>query len=361
MALGSVLVNNGNLLQGGFPAVERVALIIGEGATGVGEFKALSATSDLDVELGIDDSEIKTNVKTAQLNGGAQWFAYVSPQANGYDFAAVLGDAMTAGIDPEFVGLCTPATTKEELEAAYTLAEGYRASHARRFSVWIATPGINPATQTWSDYLAAQAAITSGVAAERIAAVPQLHGNDLGAVLGRLCDHSVSIADSPMRVITGPVLGLGDIPLDSDGVALDHAHRVALDVSRLSVSQTYRSYPGVYWADGMLLDVPGGDYLIIENLRIVDKAARAVRILSIGRIADRLLNSTPESIKNHQTFFAKVLREMNRAGEIKPPKSSDITIKWITNRKVEIYIKATPFESAKEIVAVVYLDLDDLA
>ncbi|MDI8746242.1 DUF2586 family protein, partial [Salmonella enterica subsp. enterica serovar Montevideo] len=41
------------------------------------------------------------------------------------------------------------------------------------------------------------------------------------------------------------------------------------------------------WADGRTLDVEGGDYQSIETLRIVDKAARRVRLLAIGKIADR--------------------------------------------------------------------------
>ena len=39
--------------------------------------------------------------------------------------------------------------------------------------------------------------------------VPQLHGNNVGVLAGRLANHAVSIADSPMRTETGSVLGLG--------------------------------------------------------------------------------------------------------------------------------------------------------
>ncbi|WP_348251173.1 DUF2586 family protein, partial [Salmonella enterica] len=70
---------------------------------------------------------------------------------------------------------------------------------------------------------------------------------------------------------------------------------------------------GFYWADGRTLDVKGGDYQCIVTLRIVDRAARRVRLLAIGKIAHRSLNSTPGSIAAHQTVFARPLREMSTA------------------------------------------------
>ncbi|WP_348251481.1 DUF2586 family protein, partial [Salmonella enterica] len=60
----------------------------------------------------------------------------------------------------------------------------------------------------------------------------------------------------------------------------------------------------------------GGDYQCIETLRIVDQAARRVRLLAIGKIADRSLDSTPGSIAAHQTLFARPLGEMSTADYI---------------------------------------------
>ncbi|MGK9527590.1 DUF2586 family protein, partial [Salmonella enterica subsp. enterica] len=68
--------------------------------------------------------------------------------------------------------------------------------------------------QSWSEYVAEQKAITANVAAPRVMVVPQLHGNDLGVLAGRLANAAVSIADSPMRVATGAVTGLGSVPVD---------------------------------------------------------------------------------------------------------------------------------------------------
>lgn len=74
---------------------------------------------------------------------------------------------------------------------------------------------------------------------------------------------------------------------------------------------------------------------MIENVRVVDKASRRVRLRAIPKIADRSLNSTPGSIAAHETYFGKPLREMAIStqingvefpGEVKPPKDGDITI-----------------------------------
>lgn len=78
----------------------------------------------------------------------------------------------------------------------------------------------------------------------------------------------------------------------------------------------YPDYDGLYWSDGRTLDVEGGDYQVIEYVRIADKIARRVRLLAIARIADRTLNSTPGSIAAAQQSFAKPLREMSQSVQI---------------------------------------------
>ena len=368
MGQGKVTVNNQNQAQGEFPEIERKALFIGEGATNQGQFLSLNSQSDLDTDLGIADSEIKRHVLAAQANGGENWIAYAAPQANGYDWETVVDDAMLT-ISPELIVLCTPATTAAELDEMQTKAELLRTALARRVIILTATPGIDstPGTgQTWAEYVIAQAAITNGVAAFRVGVVPSLHGNDLGAVAGRLCNHSVSIADSPMRVATGTILGLGDTPEDKDGIPLPSATLTSLDANRLSCIQTYPDYPGIYFGDLNLLDVPAGDFQVIEHLRVVDKAARRVYLLAIFRVANRVFNSSPESTSASQTYFMRPLREMSKStffsgqqfpGDIKSPSDDSISIVWINNSTVDIFIKVQPYNSPKQITANIILDL----
>nr|WP_235781932.1 DUF2586 family protein [Shewanella vesiculosa] len=60
---------------------------------------------------------------------------------------------------------------------------------------------------------------------------------------------------------------------------------------------------GIYWGDGSTLDAAGGDYQYIENIRVVHKASREVRILAIRRIGNRALNSTPNSIELNKGYY----------------------------------------------------------
>ncbi len=365
MAQGKVGVNNLNQNQGSFPEIENKALYIGVCATNVGSVLSLNQQSDLDVLLGSVDSALKTQVQAAKDNGGEGWAGYAIPYNGITDWQDSLDIAMDV-ISPELVILCTPAGNSAALDAMQTKSEQVRTTLARRIIIITATAGIDSDTQTWAQYETAQAAITSGVSAYRVCAVPLLHGNDLGVLGGRLCNRSVSIADSPMRVATGPLLGLGAIPVDSDGVSLPSATVSTLDSNRLSCSQIYTDYPGVLWGDANLLDVPAGDYLVIENLRVVDKAARAIRILSIPKVANRNFNSTPLSIAAAKTYFMRPLREMSKVitfagtpfpGDIKTPKDDSITIQWLTKTKVQIFFKVTPYNSPKEIIANIVLDL----
>jgi hypothetical protein len=169
-----------------------------------------------------------------------------------------------------------------------------------------------------------------------------------------------------MRVATGAVLGLGATPLDKDGNPLTDATLATLDAARLSCIQHYTDYPGTYWGDCNLLDAPGGDFQVIEYLRPVDKAARAVRVLAIARIGNRALNDSSASIESNKTYFMRPLREMSKStsfageqfpGDIRPPSDDSIAIVWPSQNAVEVYIKVTPWNSPKEITANLMLDL----
>lgn len=368
MALGKVTVNNLNLMQGSFAEIERKTLFLGIGnaAPDALSLVALNAQSDLDEILGNTATALKTQVAAAQANGGENWEAWAVPMTPADDWRDLLDLAMQS-VSPELVAVCTPVVDSADVQAAFAKAESVRTTLGRRIAILLASRGIDEETETWGDYLAQQAAIVEPVNAYRVCVVPLLHGNNLGVLAGRLCNRAVSIADSPMRVATGPVLSLGAIPSDSAGVLLDNAMLSSLDALRLSVPQTYPDYPGTFWGDGNLLDAEGGDYQVIEHLRVVDKAARAVRVLAIARIADRQLNSTPVSISSNKTYFSRPLREMSRGvtvggtffpAEIQPPKDDAIEIQWPTNSKVEVYLRVAPYNSPKEIVANIALDLN---
>lgn len=365
MAQGKVSVNNLNLGQGPVTEIERYFLFIGPASKNVGKLIPLNTQSDLDSELGIPASDLKTQITAARLNGGDRWACMAAPIAADSDWTEALDKAQREGVSVEAVVITKPVTAPADLTAMHDKAVEVGNQYGRRVFVMAASVGI-AAAQDWASYLTEQRALLDNLAAPRVLVVPQLHSNDLGALAGRLANAAVSIADSPMRVATGPVLGLGATPKDSADMPLSSATLSELDKARFSVPQTYPDYPGTFWGDGNMVDAPGSDYLVVENLRVTDKAARRIRILLIQRVADRKLNNTPNSMAANKSALMKPLREMSRSvvfagqqfpGDIEPPTDDAITLVWQSKTKVEAYIQLRPYNCPKDLTANIALDL----
>ncbi len=366
MALGRVSVNNQNLGQGTATEVERLFLFIGPGAKNIGQVIALNTESDLDVQLGIPASDLKTQIIAARANGGDRWNALAMPIAADGDWLTAFTYAQQHGYDVEAVVITKPVTTAVELSSMNTAAVSVQNTYGRRLFILAATAGIDSTDETWTDYQTAQRDLVTGLVADRVLAVPQLHGNNLGVLAGRLANAAVSIADTPMRVATGALLGLGDTPVDKDGVPLQSSTSVVLDAARLSVPQTYAGYPGMYWADGNLLVAPGSDADVIEHLRVLDKAARRVRVLLIQRVGDRRLNNSATSMEVNRTALMAPLRAMAKStrvganlfpGEIEQPGKNAITLTWTSKTAVVAYLTLRPLNCPKDITANLALDL----
>ncbi|MCW3171218.1 DUF2586 domain-containing protein [Shewanella subflava] len=368
MALGKVQVNNLNLGQGDIAAIERHFLYVGRAGAVGEESQLFSVNAQTDLEDALADSSLRDQVIAAQLNAGQNWTAAVYPLADGEDvFEAI--DRANEVQSFESVVFCDVSNTAEEITAKHDYLFSLQASLGRFVSGLVAVAGIDAATQTWAAYEAAQVALVAGLANHLIIPVPQLHGNNVGVLAGRLCSYSVSIADSPMRVATGSVLGLGSAPVDSAEKPLELATLNTLATARFSVPQWYPDFEGTYWGDGSTLDAAGGDYQYIENIRVVHKASREVRILAIRRIGNRALNSTPNSIELNKAYFMKPLRNMSKSttilgnlfpGDITPPKDGDIEIVWPTNKSVVIYMVVRPYNSPKSITVNIMLDLSSI-
>jgi len=365
MALGQVTVDNLNLGQGPVTEIERYFLFIGPAGKNVGQFVPLNTDSDLDATLGVPASDLKTQITAARLNGGQRWACVAAPIAAEGDWASALEKAQQQGFSVEAVVITKPVTAPAEVSAMHDAAISLSNTYGRRVFVMACTAGIT-ADQTWAQYVSERKALLANLAAPRVLVVPQLHGNDLGVLAGRLANASVSIADSPMRVATGAVLGLGPVPIDGDKIPLPSAVRTELDRARYSVSQTYPDYQGVYWGDGNMLDTPGSDFQVVEYLRITDKAARLIRALLIRRVADRRLNNTPNSMAVNTNQLMAPLRAMAKSvtfagqvfpGDIEPPKDGDLVLTWLSKTKVVAYFKLKPLNCPKDLTANIALDL----
>jgi len=365
MSLGTVQINRLNLMQGPLPDIECKFLFIGKAPSNQGKLLSLGVETDLDQALGEGDSVLKTQVDAARANAGQNWTASAIPLADD----APWGDAVDFAMENttcEAIVIVDPVAANTDLEAMQTKAREILGKYMRPVFFMAAAKGPE-SNQAWADYLTAIKPVTSGVAADQVCVVPSLWGHDLGALAGRLCNRSVTVADTPMRVATGAMIGKWAAkPKDKNGVAITMAHLKELDKARFSVPQWYPDIPGTYWGDCNMLDVPGGDFQVVENLRVIQKAMRRVYPLAVARIGDRRLNSTPVSIAENKSYFMRPLRAMAKSvtilgntfpGEIHPPTDAAIEIVWTDRTTVKIYIMARPYNCPKDITVNLALDL----
>ena len=376
MSLGSVSVNNLDLGQGTPTSVECLDLFTGvvTGATEVDTVQPINMSTDLDDLLGIAPSNLKRQVEAAVVNGGQNWFGYILPLSDDADLMDSVDDAVSQ-VSVESVVCCDPVTAKTELEDMHAKAEEMIGKYQRRTFFQAAFRQIDlgeETPETWAEYITAANDVTADVAADRVMCAPLLYPDFLGTLAGRLANKEVSVADSPMRTATGSLIGhYADRPVDTNGRALDKSILLDLhDTGRFTVPTWYEDYDGTYTSDGYTLAPETSDYRIIENLRVTDKAARRIYLLAVARVANRLLNSSPQSIAYNTSYFMTPLREMGHSttingipfpGDIEPPKAGDIVIEWPTKYSVEIWFTLRPTNAPKEITANISLDLTNYA
>ncbi|WP_029837917.1 DUF2586 domain-containing protein [Vibrio parahaemolyticus] len=372
MATGKVEVNNLNLGQGGIPEIERHLIYIGRTDKAELQGKVTRVNNMTNLDDVVADDALGANVKAAQLNGKQNWTGAIF----GLAADATWQEAVDiANRTDSFEGTCIVDVVTDK--ADFTAMQDKATELTSKLGRWVfflaACPGITAegeGAQTWSDYETAMLTLVKDVAANLVTPVPQLNGNNVGVLGGRLCDRAVTVADSPMRVATGSLLGLGEMPVDSAGKPLEMSTIAALAEARYSLPQWYADMEGIYWTDGSTLEAKGGDYQFLEYVRPVHKLNRRVRIKAIRRIADRILNSTPPSIELNRTYFSKDMRDMSKTteiggiqfpGEIMPPRDEDVSIQWMTKTKVNIGLMVRPHNCPKHIVVNIGLDLSNPA
>ncbi|EIX3768450.1 DUF2586 family protein [Salmonella enterica] len=370
MTFPQVTINQLNTRSGGRRDISRTLLMVGENAKAIPP-TPVTAQTDLDALLGAKDSPLRSNLQAFLDNAGQNamiWLATVQtppPAGQARTWADVVMDAQ-ATVSAEGVVIVRPDATVDDINRAQQLREELNNKYQRWTWFILAVRGCGTG-EKWAEYVTTMTTLQKGLAAYAVQLTPMLFGNEPGMLAGRLCNPSVTIADSPARVATGALVNMGrsDKPQDSDKRELDIATIKALNRARFSVPTWYPDYEGYYWADGVTLDVDGGDYQAIEYLRVADEMARQVRLLAIPKIADRSLNSTPASVAAHQQLFARPMRDGAKSlkinGTVFPglcmsPRDGDVKISWPEKDKVQIAIVVRPYNCPKEITISIMLD-----
>ena len=356
--LGNVTVNTSAIGPGTFPNVEGVALFIGEAANNPGVATPVGLNSDLATQFGA--GSLQDTLAVARLNGGPNWKAYAIGHTAVQGWADVIAAGLAA-VNPELVVVCKPVTAAAELTAMQTKAAALELLAQR--TLWLAAfRGIDNTPVTGdanlAAYLAAAQALTNGVSGQRVMVVPQLYGGELGAFAGKLAAFAFEskINRSPMRVRSGAVVDPGAKPSDTTGAELDLATLTALDAARFSVFQWYLGKEGVYCANANTLEAAAGDFPFAEWLRIIDKAARAVRLEAIDAIADDAVQNTPAGNAAFATRLGAPLRTMAQAGEIRPLAKDAIAITWPGINQVQVFMTVQPPNAPKDITVSITLD-----
>ncbi|PSW02227.1 DUF2586 domain-containing protein [Photobacterium aquimaris] len=368
MTWPTVQVNQLNMMGGELKEVERHFLFIGTGTQQPNVLQQITSQTDLDAVLGKADTPLKQEVKAALLNAGQNWTAAVMEIQADDDWTVAAQQAQLTD-SFEMIVLCDPigVDAKATITKAQALRSTLISKWGRFIRVMLSVKGIDKKTQTWAQYEAAVVSLQSTLAADGVMLVPQIFTDGtVGKLAGRLCNRAVTIADTPCRVKTGALLGDMTLPVDSAAEVLPIASLQNLEKNRISVPMWWPDFDGVYWADGRMLDVEGGDYQVVEYCRIMDKVARKLRVRAIARIGDRSLNSTPASIASTKRYFLRDMRVMAKSttiagvlfvGEIAPPVNDDMNIQWVTKTKVRIYGVVTPIDCPKQIEINLMLDL----
>ncbi|EJI6539055.1 DUF2586 family protein [Salmonella enterica] len=370
MTFPQVTINQLNTRSGGKRDIARTLLMVGENAKAIPP-TPVTAQTDLDALLGAKDSPLRSNLQAFLDNAGQNamiWLTAVqTPATEGkaVTWDNAVRDAQNT-VSAEGVVVVRPDATADDINKAQQLRSELNNTFQRWTWFILAVRGCGTG-EKWAEYVTAMTALQKDIAAYAVQLTPMLFGNEPGMLAGRLCNPSVTIADSPARVATGALVNMGrsDKPQDSDKRELDIATIKAMNRARFSVPTWYPDYEGYYWADGVTLDVDGGDYQAIEYLRVADEMARQVRLLAIPKIADRSLNSTPASVAAHQQLFARPMRDGAKSlkinGTVFPglcmsPRDGDVQITWPEKDKVQIAIVVRPYNCPKEITVSIMLD-----
>ncbi|WP_438461866.1 DUF2586 domain-containing protein [Marinomonas sp. PE14-40] len=365
MALGQVSVSDVDSGQGDFSSPERQFLFIGKASANLDSILYLDQSSDLDALLGASVSGLKTSLAAAKANASANWTAVVMPRTNEGEWQTAFDIAMGQNIVCEAVVVADAITAQSELDLIATAIADTENSYGRSL-FFVAATAAAATSDKWDAFISAFDTLQDGVASTGIMLIPEVFAGWMGTVCGRLCNEAVTIADTPMRTQTGAIVGLSTLPSDVDGTVFNMAHAKALNDARGTVPQVYPDYDGIYCSDGMTLAPEASDYAVIENLRVVNKAKRQVRILGIKKVGNRELNSTPLSIAAHETYFMRPIINMSKSltsngiykpGEVKPPLDGDITISWASRTKVQIALLVRPYNCPKAIQAYIALNL----
>ena len=188
MSIGTVVINNLNLMQGALPAVERYLLFVGAGTQDVGKLLTLNTDTDLDSVLG-DAADLRIQLEYARNNAGQDWNAcavvYNPALESGIKSWADAVDVAMELASVEGVILTEPLKAVSDVEAMQAKGEAIMGKYMRPLWFGGRAPAFDPETQSWADYATAIKPLTADVAADTCLVTPSIWVYELGTLAGR--------------------------------------------------------------------------------------------------------------------------------------------------------------------------------
>ncbi len=364
MAIGKVSVSSVDNGQGDFTKPERQLLFIGHATHNKGTLNFIDQTTDLDAVFGMK-SDLKVTVSQAALNAGPNWTCIAYILADGETILDAYEYVASQDITYEGVVAMWPIVNQEYVAGLKEIAIMAENKFARDIFVMGRSSSIS-SRETWEQFISEFGELHKGIESDSVMFIPEIWKGWMGTVAGRLCHEAQSIADTPMRVQSGSIVGYSSLPIDGNGNFFNMSHAKALNDARGTVPQIYTDYDGIYCSDGMTLAAEGSDFSVIEHLRVVNSVKRQVRILATRQIGNRAMNSSAASIAQHETMFMRPMIDMSKGyllggvqmpGDVKAPKDGDVSITWNSRTNVTIGLLVRPYNCPKAIQAFVGLDL----
>ena len=216
--------------------------------------------------------------------GDVYSFAATAPSASVASVNAAIDVLFNSNLSYDFIHVVGESDSAMWAALAARAEEAFNSFRYIHFLAEAKLPEAGQSVDEWVSSLTAEAEdlATTGLSVcaaygkvSDIATGRQVVRNLAGLYAGRVS--AIGVQQHPGQVSLGAMPSI--VALAPEGI--NAAHISALDDARFVTFRTYEGFPGHYVNDGRIMAAPTSDYQQVETRRVVDKAARQVRIAAL--------------------------------------------------------------------------------
>lgn len=243
-------------------------------------------------------------------------FSTTAPQASVESVNRAIDVLLGSNLSFDFIHVVGPSDAAMWAALAARAEEAFNSFRYIHILAEAKPPAPGQTVDEWVSALAAEAEdiastrLSVCAAFGRVADIStgrQAVRNLAGLYAGRVS--AIGVHQHPGEVALGAIPSV--VALAPNGI--NAAHISALDDARFVTFRTYEGFPGHYVNDGRIMAAPTSDYQQVETRRVVDKAARQVRIAALRFHKGP---ATPAGLAAFQAALQVPLGAMQADGEI---------------------------------------------